>query len=317
MNQVKKGFTLVELLVVIGIIALLISILLPSLHKARDQAQTIQCASNLKQLYNATVLYSDMFNGYCLPDRASSGSSWQYYWCGSQTLGAALGFKPSQVGSSTDVSGTSVTIQEAQTMEHIAKFLWCPASNRTENLNNSVFSVDYTYNQNFGDSRAYTWDQSGGSSAYNPGYAAALTFKRWNQVPQNVIVACDANAPIQNDDQHFDYVEDLTYKKEKGGAPHANHTKGNVLMQDGTVHLIRIWTPPVGTYWNGNNFTTNVTSSTDPSLYTDIADPSSSNKLGEWMIMSPGHLDPTCTINKVTDPDEVWQRNRNYPFMSK
>lgn len=57
------GFTLVELLVVIGIISLLISILLPSLARARDAAVTVQCMSRMRQLGVYLAMYANDNNG--------------------------------------------------------------------------------------------------------------------------------------------------------------------------------------------------------------------------------------------------------------
>src|SRR3954463_12207895 len=73
------GFTLVELLVVIGIIAVLIAILLPALGRVRAAAQTLQCKSNLRQLVLATTFFANEPWG-CLPHAYKKGSQRRRGW---------------------------------------------------------------------------------------------------------------------------------------------------------------------------------------------------------------------------------------------
>jgi prepilin-type processing-associated H-X9-DG protein/prepilin-type N-terminal cleavage/methylation domain-containing protein len=74
-----SGFTLVELLVVIGIIAILIAMLLPALNKARQQAKMVACQSNLRQFGQSFQMYTQDYRGY-IPTYRDSSLPGKPYW---------------------------------------------------------------------------------------------------------------------------------------------------------------------------------------------------------------------------------------------
>lgn len=79
--NIRKAFTLIELLVVIAIIALLLSIIVPALKKAKDQARKVICASNLSQLGKALEMYEQSCNYKRLSIRSTTADT-NLYWMG-------------------------------------------------------------------------------------------------------------------------------------------------------------------------------------------------------------------------------------------
>ena len=77
-----KAFTLIELLVVISIIALLVSILMPALAKARDQAMRTLCASNIHQCVTGCIMYSLDNDDKVPPGYSDSLHNETYFWGG-------------------------------------------------------------------------------------------------------------------------------------------------------------------------------------------------------------------------------------------
>lgn len=113
----RKAFTLVELLVVISILALLMSILLPSLSRAKESARSIVCSSNLKQIGLGATLWSEDHDGW------APGAWW---WFPANTM-ASLGGRTSVV-EATIVDYINATVKRHKNQD----VLVCPSAKQNE-----------------------------------------------------------------------------------------------------------------------------------------------------------------------------------------
>jgi prepilin-type N-terminal cleavage/methylation domain-containing protein/prepilin-type processing-associated H-X9-DG protein len=140
LRSFRVGFTLVELLVVIGIIALLISILLPALSNARKQGQLIKCQNNLRQIVIATMQYTQHEKNNRPPEAAEYPQA-QFDWIYWQPAGVNPPYD--------DITQSAIAPYLAAGGNVVREIFICPADSIEEhqpNLGRPITQMSYSIN---------------------------------------------------------------------------------------------------------------------------------------------------------------------------
>jgi len=215
-----RGFTLVELLVVIGIIALLISILLPALNAAKERANRVKCSSNLRQIGQGLLLYANDNKGIYPRTPANTGGTYAAF---SQS-GASAATDPFGTPALTANDVTAAMFLLVRNADINPEVFVCPSSNaEKDTLNNRPPNQRVNF---FGPNNlSYSF-----ANPYPNDTAIGAGYKLNGNVPADFAIAGD-----RNDGDMLTSVNSNSAASEQKKINSKNHEGDgeNVLFNDG------------------------------------------------------------------------------------
>ncbi|OHB55057.1 MAG: hypothetical protein A2Y12_10440 [Planctomycetes bacterium GWF2_42_9] len=242
----KRGFTLVELLVVISIIALLLAILMPSLQKARAQAGGVVCGSNQKQVVMAMLLYAEDSDGRVpyFQNPLWVASKKAYFVTKDGWLGAILPYVKGSKPETMKFQG--VTYYTEKAFSAIGN---CPLM-RDPTSKNKPWSIGVNYPNVIGYSGKLTAAAGG-----DPSYVSQFRWEplKMAQIPSGTMVFMDAgvwkwwvynmaryplNSGTKDDEGIYMYNSDIQaqgMRIEYNGATFPHNNTSNIALVNGSV----------------------------------------------------------------------------------